>query len=119
MADELEGARLDVALEPSGVDPRGKVRVVQGENPEWYQRLCRRYASLRTDMYRWKKHKTAIKRHTTLRALRNIVSGHVERQSNGRTAYIPLLLPFIEEELEKRRELERQIARDQQAEVPF
>lgn len=121
MADELEGQRLVVKKVDSD---RGKVRVVEEENPEWYQRFCAKYTSARKDSYRWKTHKTSIKRREALLALRQIATGGRKTHPNQYTesgGYVTLLMPFIVRALKERRELDAAIARDirRQSKVPF
>lgn len=47
LGHELKRNRLDVVLAPApdGYERGRMVRVVQGENPEWYQRLCKQNPS--------------------------------------------------------------------------
>lgn len=126
MADELERSRLDVVLVPAKYGNRME-RVVQSENPAWYQRFCAKYASGRKDASLWREHKTSIKRQATLQALRAIATGKTASRPNQFShdgGYIPMLLPFVEVELVKRRAEDAQVQRDidqdrAQAIVPF
>lgn len=93
MLIDLGSRRLDVTLAwPWYGD--GAIRVVDEQNPLWYQKFCACYApSQRTRMRRRKKPDTYIKRAHTLRALSEIASGKCE------TVYADRLLPYVEEEL--------------------
>jgi hypothetical protein len=89
LRDELAATRLVVVLAPA---KRGSacVRVVESQNPEWYRRLCSQHGSARRDLRRWRKHKTAIRRRETLRALERIAAGET------RGVYVERLLPVIQ-----------------------
>lgn len=92
--DELEANCLEVVLIPSG-DPEcamrgGMIRAVQSQNAPWYRTFCSQHGSNRSDLLRWSKFKTAIKRQHTRRALRELIAGKC------RTPYAVMLKKFIE-----------------------
>lgn len=74
---DLEAYRLEVCLTraPDPLHAGHMVRLVCSQNPAWYQAFCKLYGSARRDGFRWSKHKTAIKRRETLRALERILRG--------------------------------------------
>jgi hypothetical protein len=66
---ELESSRLVVIKWPT---ENGYNRGSISQNPPWYQHLCKEYERSRK---RWPKHRTTIKRHAVIRALKNIIAG--------------------------------------------
>lgn len=95
MQSDLEGRRLRVTLGWLDMGYTG-VRVVDEQNPVWYQEFCLYHSnSKRRRMRQRKKPDTYIKRAHTLRALGEIASGVAV------TLYAQRLLPFIEQELER------------------
>ena len=98
MHDDLERRQLDVVLAPcfGWMGDTGRYRrVVQETNPRWYQKFCTDWPSNRSRPRRRRKPDTRIKRQATLRALREIASGHC------RTEYAARLLPVVVEETER------------------
>lgn len=79
---ELESNHLEVVLIPSGdaecAMRGGMIRAVQSQNAEWYRIFCKQHGSNRSDLMRWSKFKTKIKRAHTKRALNELISGKCE-----------------------------------------
>ena len=77
MLDELESNVLDVVLLPSRhwecSRRGGMVRTVQGQNADWYRKLCGKYSSSRTRKNAL--HDTRIKRANVRSTLRVLTSG--------------------------------------------
>lgn len=94
---QLDSCQLRVTLAPGDParDPNRKVRVVEEENPQWYQEFCAEYPSYRSWPRRRSKPDTAIKRSHTLRALGEMAQGGVS------TEYAQRLLPYVEAETQK------------------
>lgn len=72
LGKELKDNRLDVALSPAPDGTDRMVRVVQGENPEWYRRLCRQYPSAARRAHSKREFDTRVRRYdvaTTIRVL--------------------------------------------------
>jgi hypothetical protein len=94
---ELELNSLEVVLVPDrradsyGNDFR-RLRAVQTQNAEWYQRFCARHLSNRRGVERWAETKTKIKRQHTRRALNELMTGRCE------SPYARILREFIEYE---------------------
>ncbi len=100
MADELERNRLTVVLTPAEREDNvgARVRTVVGENPEWYQKLCAAHPTTRVRKNRAPD--TKIKRGMTIRALRAIHAGRVQRAMHfGEPTYREWLLPIIRAEV--------------------
>jgi hypothetical protein len=99
MAQELERNRLEWIKEKTG----SRLMYATSENPEWYRKLCAAHTSRRKDGYRWKKHKTSIKRRETLKALRYIAEGKKPSVSSGdtlrRPSYYQWLLQAVRAEI--------------------
>lgn len=71
LLDDLESNCLDVVKVPGRRG--GLIRLVQGTNAEWYQKLCGKYPSARA--HRYKLHDTRIKRANVRSTLRVLISG--------------------------------------------
>ena len=86
MAADLRRNRLDVVTAPAPVGKHAghAVRVVQGENPEWYQKLCARHPSARKDLDKWRKFKTRVKRFYILQALDALAANGETRSTYAR-----------------------------------
>lgn len=80
MLAELTHERLEVAL-AGAPDPKHcghRVRVVNGQNPEWYRELCSRYTVRRRNRRKRlgkKHHDTRIRRKRIIQALTTLSSG--------------------------------------------
>lgn len=93
MRADLEGRRLRVTLGWYGFGYEG-VRVVDEQNPVWYQEFCATYSpSKRARPRQRKKPDTYIKRSHTIRALGEIGTGKAD------SLYAQRLVPFIEREM--------------------
>lgn len=77
MIDELDNNRLDVILVPSrrweSYRRGGMIRCTQGQNADWYRKLCAKYSSARTRKNRL--HDTRIKRANVRSTLRTLIAG--------------------------------------------
>ena len=71
MAREVESSRLTVAKQKTD---RGYVRVVLGENPQWYRDFCAEHRCRRRRTKR-QKFDTAVKRQMTIKALWHLARG--------------------------------------------
>lgn len=95
MYNELLHTRLTVTLIPSRLpeiaERGGCIRIVESQNPAWYQALCKAYPSKRTRPRRRNKPDTAIKRQQVLKALQHLANGNPPL-----TEYHNRLLPYIE-----------------------
>lgn len=103
MLRELEGSRLAVAKQKTD---RGYVRVVLGENPQWYQEFCAAHAARRSKTKR-QKFDTAIKRQMTLKALRLLARGAkpmAPPPGMPQPAYCDWLRPVVRREMVRERE---------------
>lgn len=94
MHHELNRQRLDVVLSfpRRAAHPGHMVRVVNEQNPDWYRKFCASYESSRSDLLKWRKFKTLIKRSNTLRGLLEISSGIVK------SVYANRLISVVERE---------------------
>ncbi len=105
MARELTSTRLSVAKQKTD---RGYVRVVLGENPQWYRDFCAEHRCRRRSGRDYKKHDTSIRRHTTLRALRMIAAGEKPKSALypglKQPTYCEWLKPVIEREIRREKE---------------
>jgi hypothetical protein len=77
MLDELDSGWLDVVLVPSRrfecYRRGGMVRVCQGQNADWYRKLCAKYSSSRTRKNHL--HDTRIKRANVRSTLKVLIAG--------------------------------------------
>jgi hypothetical protein len=77
MLDELESNVLDVVLVPSRrwecYRRGGMVRMTQGQNADWYRKLCAKYSSARSRKNAL--HDTRIKRANVRSTLRMLIAG--------------------------------------------
>jgi len=122
MADELERSRLTVELVPQKqrTNAAGKVRRAVERNPDWYRRFCASHTSTRKDGFRWRIHKTAVKRAMTIRSLRALAEGRKQRTMHfGPPLYAKWLKPVIRAEMKAAKEREAAEWASVLAEVPF
>lgn len=100
---ELESNCLEVVLIPSRDHDcamrGGMIRAVQYQNADWYRVFCGEHESQRKDLHKWRKFKTKVKRHSTRRALQELISGKCE------THYAQMLKEFIVRYQADRRDL--------------
>lgn len=105
MLYEFQDSRLEVCLVPSN-DPEtaadgGKTRACTGQNPLWYQRMCKEFPPVNWKQYRpgRKKQRTIVKRRDTINNIRCLIKN---LRSSSKYA------PYIVDEAQHRLEVEQE-----------